>query len=230
MRTAKIAASLLSGAFCLGLAGRSAQAQVPPIAERDTNWDAVSNVTMMISVATVSLMPRVYYSSPDATVGWKARWHVSALAPIMSATALTLFVDGPIRNAVESVRPGCTLDETKALLPDSGCESFGGPSTQAYAAWGATGAGVSIFLVDTFKYSDSELNIPYFAGEVLVPFSAAMVSSISRSQDGYGIGHESFGQVLAGALTGAASGLVLGLGYSLFQEPDCGYGGYLFCW
>lgn len=227
-----VATGLLTGALCLALGDGTAQAQTPtpPIAERDSAWNAVSTVTMVISVASVSLMPRVYYSSPDSTVGWKARWHLSALAAIGTMTAATWLIDGPIRSAIESPRDGCNEDQTSASLPGSGCESWGSPSTHAFASWGATGYGFVVFMVDTLYYSDGEFNFPSLLGNVLVPFSAAMVSSIARSADGSGIGPESTGQVFAGAIPGLLTGALLGVMYSLMQEPDCGYGGYLVCW
>jgi hypothetical protein len=226
-----LATAVLAGVLCFTLGTPRAEAQtVPPIAERDSNWDAVSTVTMAISVASVSLMPRIYYSSPDATVGWKARWHASSLAPIMTMLALTWIVDEPLRDAIESPRDGCTAEQTKAQLPDSGCENWGSPSTHAFAAWGATGAGLVIFLVDTFKYSDGEFSFPSLLGNVIIPFSAAMVSSIARSADGSGIGPEGTGQVFAGAIPGAVLGALVGLAYSFWQEPDCGYGGFVICW
>lgn len=214
----------------MSLGEQDAQAQIPPIVERDPNWDAVSSISMVIGVASVSLMPRVYYSSPDATVGWKARWHFSALAPIMTYTATTLLVDGPIREAIQSPKEGCTVDETLARLPDSGCETFGGPSTHAFAAWGAFGYGAVVWAMDTFHYSDFEFNTGAFVGNVAVPLAAAFLTSAARSADGRGLGPEGTGQVVAGALPGLGIGALMGLGYSLFQEPDCGYGGYLFCW
>src|SRR3954471_20580725 len=85
------------------LAPREAAAQVPqvpPIAQRNGTWGTVSNITMVVGVGIVTLMPRVYYNDPEATVGWKARWHFSLLAPALSMTALTLLVDGPIKNAI----------------------------------------------------------------------------------------------------------------------------------
>jgi hypothetical protein len=232
MNAKLIVTGLLTGALCLSLGERQAEAQVPtpPIAERDSNWDVASTVTMVISVASVSLMPRVYYASPDATVGWKARWHISALAPIMSMVATTWLIDGPIREAIKSPRDGCTVDQTTPHLPDSGCESWGSPSSHAFASWGATGAGLVTFLVDTLKYSDGEFNFPSLLGNVIVPLSASVVSSIARSADGSGIGPESTGQVFAGIIPGVVTGALLGLVYSLAQEPDCGYGGYLVCW
>jgi len=234
MRLKLVAAGLTAGVLCAGLltalAEGTAHAQIQPIAERDANWDAVSQISMVIGVTTVSLMPRVYYSSPDATVGWKARWHISQLAPVMTYTAVTLFVDGPIKDAIESPRPGCTVEDTLLQLPDSGCETFGGPSTHAFAAWGAFGAGTSIFLVDTLNYSDGEFHAGAFVGNMAVPFTAALMTSIARSQDGSGLSAEDAGQNVAGALPGLGIGALVGFGYAMLQEPDCGYGGYLFCW
>lgn len=207
-----------------------AQAQIPPTVERDPNWDTVSTVTMMIGMASVSLMPRVYYSSPDATVGWKGRWHVSALAPIMTMTGVTLLVDGPIRDAIQSPKEGCSVENTLDALEGAGCESFGGPSTHAFASWGATGAGLGIFLYDTIEYSDYRFNVPSFIGNVAIPLASSFLTSAARSADGRGLGPEGTGQVVAGALPGLGVGLVTGLVYSAMQEPDCGYGGYLFCW
>lgn len=230
IRAKVVAAGVLAGVLSVGLGENDAQAQIPPIVERDPNWDAVSSISLAIGAASVSLMPRVYYSSPDATVGWKARWHFSALAPIMTYTAVTLLVDGPIKEAIQSPKVGCTVDETLARLPDSGCETFGGPSTHAFGAWGAFGYGAVVWAVDTFHYSDFEFNTGSFIGYVAVPLAAAFLTSAARSADGRGIGPEDTGQVVAGALPGLGIGALMGLGYSLMQEPDCGYGGYLFCW
>jgi hypothetical protein len=227
-----VATGVLTGllGLTLGEPEAAAQTQTPPIAERDANWDVVSTVMMSISIVSASLTPRVYYSSPDATVGWKARWHASALAPIATMAALTWLIDGPIRSAIESPRDRCTVDQTTAMLPDSGCESWGSPSTHAFAAWGATGYGLVVFLVDTFKYSESEFSFPYLLGTTIVPFTAAMIGSIARSADGSGIGPEGTGQVFAGAIPGLLSGALLGLMYSFWQEPDCQYGGFIICW
>ena len=228
-----LATGTLIGACTLGLNPSEASAQsvsIPPTVERDSNWQTVSTATMAVSVASVALMPRVYYSSPDSTVGWKARWHMSSLAPAMTLTGITLLVDGPIKQAIGGPRPGCNLDQTNFALPDSGCESFGSPSTHAFASWGATGAGLGVFLVDTVKHSDGKFSFPSFLGNVAVPFASSVVSSVARSQDGSGTGAENTKQVVTGALTGAATGALLGLGYAMFQEPDCGYSGALFCW
>lgn len=209
-----------------------AQAQdIPPAANRDENWGAVSNVAMIIGASTVFLMPRVYYNDPEATVGWKARWHVSVLAPAATLTAITWFVDQPITNAIESTRPGCTFAETSAALPDSNCESFGGPSTHAFATWSTTGAGLGIFLVDTLKYSDSRFHFGAFIGNVLVPLTASVFTTVARGvEPGTSEGYESGGQLVAGALPGFFTGVLLGVGYSLLQEPSCPYGDAVICW
>jgi hypothetical protein len=149
----------------------------------------------------------------------------------MTMTALTIFVDQPIRDMIKSTRPGCNQDVTASRFPGTGCETYGGPSTQAYAAWGATGAGLGIFLIDTFKYSDGNFNVPYFLGQFVLPLSAAVVTSIGRGVTGSGTNsYESGGQIVAGTLPGFATGLVLGLAYSALQRPNCGYGNSIFCW
>jgi hypothetical protein len=233
----RIRATVVATAFCgsvvLGLAApREASAQVvPPIAERDENWGTVSTVTMVLGAATVTLMPRVYYNDPEATVGWKARWHFSVLAPAMTLTVATLLVDGPIKNAIESTRPGCTLDETNVAFPDSNCESFGGPSTHAFAAWSATGAGLGIFLFDTFGHSDGKFSAGAFIGNVVVPLSLSIVTSIGRSvEPGSAEAYEDVGQNFAGLLPGLGVGLLTGLFYGGMQRPNCGYGNNLVCW
>ena len=122
---------------------REAHAQaIPPAAERNTDWEIASTISMVIGVSTVTLMPRVYYNDPEATVGWKARWHVSQLAPALFLTAATLFLEFPLKNLIEGTRPGCTIEETEAGFDGSNCESYGMVSTHSFAAWSAAGSGV----------------------------------------------------------------------------------------
>jgi hypothetical protein len=232
IRGTVVAAGICGGvAFGLLAPSEAAAQVVAPSAVRDENWDTVSNITMVVGAATVALMPRVYYNDPDSTVGWKARWHISQLAPAMTLTVATLLVDTPIRNAIESTRPGCTLDETNVAFPDSNCESFGGPSTQAFASWSATGAGVGIFLMDTFNYSDGKFSVPAFIGNVVVPLSLSIITSIGRSvEPGDAEAFEDGGQNVAGVFPGLGTGLVVGLIYAGLQRPNCGYGNNIFCW
>jgi membrane-associated phospholipid phosphatase len=207
------------------------QPLVPPIAPRDSNWGVVADVTMVISVATTTLMPRIYYNDPEATVGWKGRWHLSVLAPAMTLTAATLLVNGPIKNAIKAPRPGCSVDVTLYAFPGSGCESFGMPSTHAFAAWGATGAGTGIFLVDTLKYSAGKFHVGSFIGNVAVPLVASIFTSVGRGiETSRSLAYEAPLQVVAGTLSGFITGIGVGVAYSLFQRPNCGYGNSIFCW
>jgi hypothetical protein len=236
IRETIVAAGLFATFATALLAPREAAAQVPPvtpIAQRSGGWDVATNVTMVLGVGIVTLMPRVYYNDPEATVGWKGRWHVSMLAPALTMTAFTLLVDGPIKNAIGAPRPGCTFDQTSAAFPGSGCTSFGMPSTQSFASWGATGTGTAIFLIDTFKYSDSRFNAGGFIGNVGVPLLLSIITSAGRAAAPGGPGvfpAETVPQIVVGSLTGFATGALVGLGYSLMQRPNCGYGNNLICW
>jgi hypothetical protein len=233
IRETVVAAGFLS-IFSMGmLAPREAAAQtVPPIAPRDGTWGTISNVTMIVGAGIVTLMPRVYYNDPEATVGWKGRWHISMLAPVMSLTALTLLVDGPIRNAIKTPRPGCNLDNTAAALPGSECESYAMPSTQSYASWAATGMGTGTFLVDTIKYSNGKFHVGSFFGNIGVPLILSVLTSVGRSigNEPVTFAHEDVGSIVVGSLTGFASGALIGVANSLLQRPNCGYGGSLVCW
>jgi hypothetical protein len=207
-----------------------AQDTVPTIVDRDPNWGIVSNVSLAIGASTVFLMPRVYFSDPESTVGWKGRWHFSHFAPMMTMAAATLLVDGPIKNALQLPRPGCEGVDPRVAGPGSNCETYGGPSTHAFAAWGAFGVGTGIFLVDTIKYSKGRFHAGSFIGNVVVPLAAGVMTSVSRSVNGSGVQFESDQQVLAGTFIGMGSGLLVGVAYSLLQRPSCGYGNAIFCW
>ncbi|WP_437595807.1 hypothetical protein [Sorangium sp. So ce590] len=228
IREKVVAAGCLAVAACVLAPGEAAaQTRV----ERDKGWATVSDVGLVLGSSVVFLMPRVYYSDPESTVGWKGRWHFSVLAPAMTMTALTLLVDLPIKDAIESTRPGCGIEATKTALADSGCESFGGPSTHAFASWGATGAGTGIFVVDTFRYSSGRFNAGGFIGHVAVPLTASVVTTIARGVATDGTRpHENAGQIAIGGVTGFLSGLAVGTAYAMFQPPNCGYGNALFCW
>jgi len=234
----RIRDTIVAAGFCVFSAAllapgeAAAQTVVAPIAPRDGTWSTLSDVTMVINVGLVTLMPRIYYNDPEATVGWKARWHISMLAPALSVTALTLLVDGPLRSAIKDPRPGCDADQTAASLPGSQCQSYGMPSTHSFAAWGATGAGTSIFLVDTFRYSGSRFNAGSFVGNVAVPLVLSVLTSVGR---GVATAPNTFPtedapQVIVGTLSGFVTGALLGLGYSFLQRPNCGYGGNVVCW
>jgi hypothetical protein len=234
IRETIVAAGFLAVFSTTLLSPREAAAQVvTPLVERNNTWGLVSNVTMIVNAGIVTLMPRVYYNDPEATVGWKARWHISMLAPALAMTGLTLLVDGPIRNAIQAPRPGCTADETAAALPGQGCTSYGMPSTESFAAFGATGVGTSIFIVDTLKYSNGKFNVGSFFGNVGVPLVLSVFTAAARSVAPGGppvYADESVPQIAVGAATGFVTGALLGLAYSFMQRPNCGYGGNIVCW
>ena len=233
IRETIVAAGFLA-VFSTTLAPREAAAQtVTPIVQRNATWGTASSVTMIVNAGLVTLMPRIYYNDPEATVGWKARWHISMLAPALAMTGLTLFVDGPIHSAIQQPRPGCTMDETAAALPGQGCTSYGMPSTQSFAAFGATGVGTSIFIVDTLKYSNGKFNVGSFIGNVGVPLVLSVFTAAARSVAPGGppvYPDETVPQIAIGAATGFVSGALLGLAYSFMQRPNCGYGGNIVCW
>lgn len=203
---------------------------VPPIVGRDADWGTVSQVSTIIGASTVFLMPRVYYSDPESTVGWKGRWHFSHFAPMMTMAAATLFIDGPIKNAMQFTRPGCANVDPAIAGPGSNCETYGGPSTLAFASWGAFGVGTGIFLVDTIKYSKGRFHAGSFIGNVAVPLVAGVMTSVGRGIDGAGQPYESSQQVVAGTFIGMGTGMLVGVAYSLMQRPSCGYGNAIFCW
>jgi hypothetical protein len=223
-----------------------AQTPVPPIVERDTGgWGLVSDISLALGTASVALMPRVYYADPSSTVGWKGRWHVSVLAPAMTFTAITILTEIPIKESIESARPGCSVEATIVSAPGSNCETFGGPSTHLFASWGVTGMGTGIFLVDTLKYSDGRFNVPAFIGNVAFPLVASIFTTIGRGVDldeadtsdvngnRIEVNPEPFengGQLLAGALPGFFTGLTLGFAYAMLQRPSCPYGNAVICW
>ncbi len=234
-RTSILLAGVVGGLLTGVLAPREAAAQavppVPPIASRTSGFGTASSITMIIGVGTVALMPRVYYNDPEATVGWKARWHVSQLAPALTLTAATLLVDGPIKNAIKNTRPGCTVDQTRVQFPDSGCESYGGPSTHSFASWSATGAGVGIWVADTWIHSDGKLHPGSIIGNIAVPLTASILTSVFRGiSSGTDQPYESGGQIGAGIAVSLPIGFLTGLAYGALAKPNCGYGNYLVCW
>lgn len=240
-----VAASLTAIAATLGVE-QTAHAQpatdpvpVVPLVPRDAGWGVVSDVTLTISVLSPLLMPRVYYSDPTSTVGWKGRWHVSVLAPAMTMFGATILVDQVIKKEAKGARPGCSAANTDVGFPASGCETFGGPSTHMFAQYGALGTGTAIFLVDTIKYSDGRFNPWGFIGNVGIPLTAAVFGTIGRALETGGIdqtnnlqlrAYEDPGQVAAGAISGLLTGAAVGLTYALLQRPSCGYGDSIFCW
>ena len=159
------------------------------------------------------------------------------LAPGFTMLGAALLVDLPIKKAAMGARPGCDASATQEGFPGSGCETFGGPSTHAFASYGALGTGSVIFLVDTFKYSDGRFSVPGLIGNVGLPLTAAVFTTIGRAiETGTDINgntiraYEDGGQIAAGAISGLLTGALVGLTYSFLQRPSCGYGDSIICW
>lgn len=214
-------ALLLTVALLFGSKVASAQA-ISPEPRRSSDWATVTTITMVAGGATELLMPRIFYADPEVTVGWKARWHVSVLAPVMTLTSATLLNELALKNAIKSFRPGC--DATNDKLAH--CTDYASPSTHAFASFSALGHGTGVFLFDTLKWSDGRFNAGSFVGHVGVPLVLAGITGIGRSVGDW----ESFGQVAAGAGIGLGIGFLSGMTYSLMQRPECGYTGSLICW
>jgi hypothetical protein len=199
-----------------------AGAQTSPAPSRDQGWGTATSVTVGAAGAIQLLMPRIFYSDPEATVGWKARWHVSQLAPVMTLTVLALANEYALKGAVKSARPGCDATNT----PGPNCETYGSPSTHAFGAFSALGNGAAVWLFDMTKWSDGRFNVGSFIGNVFVPLVLAGVTDVGRGAGNY----ESGGQIVAGSVAGVGLGFLVGMTYALMARPECGYTGNMFCW
>jgi hypothetical protein len=214
---------LLAPALIVLAMSAPAGAQVSPPPTRDSNWGTVSSVTVATAGVLQLVMPRIFYSDPEATVGWKARWHASQLAPVMTLTVLSLANEYVLKNALKDPRPGC--DSTNTPGPE--CTTFGGSlSTHAFAGSAALGQGAAIWLFDMTKWSDGRFNAGSFVGNVFIPLVLAGVTDGARAAGNF----ESAGQIIGGTLTGVALGFLTGMTYSLMSRPECGYTGNLICW
>jgi hypothetical protein len=217
-------------AWCLTLApallvlavSSPAQAQVSPPPNRDQGWGTATSVTLGASAAIELLMPRVFFSDPEATVGWKARWHVSQLAPVATLTVLALANEYLLKQSFADPRPGC--DATNQGGP--GCETYGMMSTHAFGAGAALGHGAAVWLFDMTKWSDGRFNAGSFVGNLALPAILGGVTVVGRGAGNY----ETGAQIAAGGLTGLALGFLMGTTYSLMARPECGYTGNLICW
>lgn len=206
--------------FTLAEGTASAQATPPP--ERDRTWAGVTNATAAAAVGIGILMPRVFYPSSEVTVGWKARWHVSVLAPMMTYATLALVNEVSLKEGIASHRPGC--DDTN--FGGRNCNTYGGPSSHAFVAGSTLGHGIAVFLFDTTKWSDGRANAIGAIGHIAVPLILGGINVIGRSSGNF----ENGGQLVAGGTLGLATGFLLGMTYSLMARPECGYSGSLICW
>jgi len=202
---------------------KDASAQVGPPPLRDRAWKNVTGVAVIVGGATQLLMPRISYTESEVTVGWKARWHISVLAPVMTLTTLALLNEYQLKGAVKGFRPNCD-DLNQGLV--EGCLDYGAPSTHTFAAFSALGHGIGVFLIDTTKWSDGRVNVFSVIGNIGVPLITSIVTYVGR-----GVGNwEKPGQNFVGGITGLGTGFLIGMTYALMQRPECGYTGGLICW
>ena len=215
-----VACAAFTVAMSMASPARAQGMTVPPV--RSDAWNDATTILALSSLGLELLMPRVFYADPEVTAGWKARWHVSALAPIMTLATLTLVNEHHLKSSFESPRPGC--DDTNVGHP--ACSTYGMFSSQSFLAFSALGQGTGVFLGDTLKWSDGRFNAGALTGQVGIPLVLAVITAIGRTSGDL----ETGGQVWASAGVGTMIGLGTGLMYSLMQRPECGYSGSLLCW
>ena len=217
-----VSAAVLAVAVCTS-ARASAQVAMPALPpERSASWNSATKVMALSSAGLVMIMPRIFYSDPEVTAGWKARFHVSVLAPTMTLAAITLLNEVSLKNSFASFRPGCA-DDNRGV---AGCESYGMLSSPSFLAFSSFGQGTGIFLVDTLKWSGGRLNGGALAGNVAVPLILSVLTAVGRGSGNW----ETGSQVWGSAGLGLGAGLGMGVLYALLQRPECGYSGGMICW
>lgn len=224
-----LALPLIAVVLSLSTSARAAGDEELPV--RGDGWNRATNIMALSSAALQVLMPRVFYSDPEVTVGWKARWHVSVLAPSMTLFALSMANEAYLKDEFKSLRAECETDDPKEAdekgIPfDSSCTEYGLFSTQSMLAFSSLGQGLGVFLVDTIKWSGGKFNVGGFVGNVGIPLVLAVLTAVGRTAGNW----ETGGQVWTSAGVGVAAGLGLGVLYATAQRPECGYSGGLLCW
>ncbi len=187
-----------------------------------TGWDTATTVMAFSAMGIELFSPRTFSSDPEVTTGWKARWHVSALAPIMTYATLAYLNEHNLKSSFAGQRPNCP----DSALTNPACQSFGMFSTETFIAFSALGHGTGVFLADTLKWSHGEFHGGAFTLEVGVPFVLSVLTAVGRTAGDW----ESGGQVWGTAGVGLGVGLGLGVLYAMMQRPECGYTGNLICW
>src|SRR5260221_2678768 len=130
----KLSVAACAGALTL-LAAPAARAQEA----RSQGWKDATNILTLSSLGVELLMPRVFYSDPEVTVGWKARWHASVLAPSMTLIATGLVNEQFLKDAFKGHRPGCS-DMNQGLVAE--CTDYGMLPTPSYLLASALGKGL----------------------------------------------------------------------------------------
>jgi hypothetical protein len=212
-------ASLVTALFLFALPAR-ALADDPTA--RSAPWQTATTVTAVAAMGSQLLMPRVFYSDPAVTVGWKARWHVSVLAPAMTLTALAFLNESAVKGALASYRPGCNATNEGT----GNCLDYGSLSSPAFIASSAFGQGTAVFVVDTLKWSDGRLNAGALVGNVALPLALAIVTGVGRAAGNW----EDPGQVGLSSVVGLGFGAITGVAYALLARPECPYAAGVICW
>lgn len=215
------AALSILGTALLAAPAASADPPTPP-PSRDKTWGGISDAMVLSSFGLQLIMPRVYAANEETTEGWKARFHVSQLAPVMTLSTLTLVNQVFLKDQVKGERPGCDDTNHGGL----NCTDYAAPSSHAFLATSLFVHGTTVFLVDTFHWSKGRVNAASAIGNVAFPFVLGVLTLVGRSEGNY----ESAGQITVGATAGLAAGILTGLTYAMFQRPDCGYSAGLICW
>ena len=222
----RLGALVLGGAITLAIAGapRDAAAQSLPAPDRSAAWETVSTVAMVVGMSSQVLMPRLYWSDTEVTIGSKARWHASVLGSTMFLLTTAFFNELVVKPEITSYRPGCGVSNVGV----PGCTTFGMPSTHTFVATSALGHGAGVFLVDSLKWSDGKISGLAIAGDVALPLVAAGLTYAGRVA---GTPSQEHGdQALVGAAVGVGFGLLAGGAYALLQRPECPYGSGVICW
>jgi hypothetical protein len=201
----------------------SAQVATNADAQRSIPWQTVTSITAVSAMATQVFMPRVFYADPETTVGWKARFHVSVLAPTLALTSLTLLNEYALKSELGGKRPGCGDSEA---IPCTDTDPYDTLSSHSFLAFSAFGHGTAVFLVDTLKWSDGRLNGASLTGDVVLPVILAVVTAVGRGAGNW----EGTGSIVLSSGLGLAFGALTGVGYALMARPECGYTGNLICW
>lgn len=209
---------------CTSAFPRAARAQALPPPARSDAWQTVSTVSMVVGMTSQLLMPRIYYSDTEVTLGWKARWHASVMASTLFLVTMGFVSEYVVKPEITSYRPGC--GPSNAGIP--GCTTYGMPSSHNFVAFSALGHGTSVLLVDSLKWSEGRVNVAAVAGDVVLPLVAAGLTYAGRVSGDPSQEHGD--QALVGAALGLGFGLIAGGVYSYFQRPECPYGSGVICW
>ena len=206
------------------LAGADAHADPPtPPPSRSDGWNQATNILAFTSVATQVLMPRVFFSDPEVTAGWKARWHVSVLAPAMTLTALAFFNEVQLKNSIGGAQPGCGTARTRegrAARPTASC-----PRSPSSPARLSDRASASFWSTPSSGATAKSTRAPSSAKSGYRSSWRPSPPSVGRRATGKTAGNLGEAQP-----SGSLQGWGLGLLYASLQRPECGYTGNLICW